>query len=71
MEEEFSFKNDLSVNSQSLKRNQYNSAVSRSVPNAYTPQEILFFLKKQKQSGMLDRKLAEFKHASTPNKKPY
>ena len=68
---DFNFTNDIVPTSQSLKRNPYNSAVSKVVPNAYTPREIRFFLKKQKQSGAFARKLADFKKNQISNNHPY
>lgn len=68
----FSFENNERMpTNKVLKGNSFNSSVNAARPNAYTPQEILSFLKKQKTSGALDIKLAAFKNAGGPNKNPY
>jgi C1A family cysteine protease len=68
---DLNFRNDMTPNSQVLRKNKYNSAVSTVAPNAYTPEEILFFMKKQKQTGKLSQKLAEFKNVQKSNTNPY
>lgn len=68
---DFSFRNSIPANNASLKHNEYNSAVKATNPNAYTPEEIFFFLKKQKQSGMFAKKLAAFKNQQGQKNSPY
>ncbi len=67
------FTNDILPGVQTLKQNKQHSAVNTSTPNAYTPKEILSFLKQQKQSGMLEKKITEFKNSNTnkQGKHPY
>jgi hypothetical protein len=53
----FSFKNELSVTTSILKKSNYNSAVNQNNRNAYTPEEILGFLKQKIKNGELKNKL--------------
>ncbi|MBS1626098.1 MAG: C1 family peptidase [Bacteroidetes bacterium] len=50
------FKNTLHRDYNTLKKNRYNSAVNAEHRNAYTPREILTFIKAKKASGELDAK---------------
>ncbi len=50
------FKNTLHRDYSTLKKNRYNSAVNEEHRNAYTPREILTFIKAKKASGELDSK---------------
>ncbi len=45
---------------QSIKRSKYNTAVNEKYRNAYTPEEILEFFRKEKASGQLDQKVDEY-----------
>ncbi len=59
-------KNPLEVNTATLRKSKYNSAVSELNRNAYTPQEILSFVKTKYQSGEIKRKA----NAMKADKKP-
>ncbi len=52
-----SSKNTLSVNLDNLHRSRFNTAVSEQNRNAYTPQEILSFVKAKYQSGEIRQKI--------------
>jgi hypothetical protein len=56
----FEFKNNTPVSRKELKANNFNTAVKPEFKNAYTPQEILGFIKKQKKSGALDQKVNKY-----------
>jgi hypothetical protein len=56
----FTFKNDIPVSKENIKRSKYNSSVTPKFRNAYTPEEILAFFKKEKESGRIDRKVDEY-----------
>lgn len=58
----FEFKNDLQPTRENLKQSKYNTIVTEKFRNAYTPEEIKEFLKKEKRSGRLDKKLNEYKN---------
>jgi C1A family cysteine protease len=59
-ESPFTFKNDITVSKENIKRSKYNSAVTQKSRNAYTPEEIFAFFKKEKASGRIDRKVDEY-----------
>lgn len=52
-------KNNLEVNVKNLTHSKYNTAVSEKNPNAYTPEEIISFLKIKYQRGELQQKARE------------
>ena len=52
-------KNDLEVNTKNLTHSKYNTAVSEKNRNAYTPEEIISFLKVKYRSGELQQKARE------------
>lgn len=56
----FNFRNDIPFSMESIKRTKYNTAVNDEFRNAYTPEEILEFFKKEKMSGRLDKKIDEY-----------
>ena len=56
----FEFKNSAPAGRKELKANSFNTAVKPEFKNAYTPQEILGFIKKQKKSGALDQKVNKY-----------
>lgn len=56
----FTFKNDITVNKQNIKKSEFNSAVTAKNRNAYTPEEIIEFFKKEKISGNIDKKVDEY-----------
>ncbi len=66
---EFDFKNNLTMNQQELDSNIFNSAVNANRPNAYTPEEIKEFIKREKQNGRLASKVDVF--AQQGNSEPY
>lgn len=53
------FNNPTPPNRQLLRGSSFNTAVTKSHPNAYTPKEIIGFLKQKKASGDLDAKVRE------------
>ena len=58
---EFKFSNDLEVNEENLRNNKYRTAVTDEFPNAYTPEEIIELVRREKESGELDHRINEFK----------
>jgi hypothetical protein len=64
-----SFQNPLAPDRQNLFSNNYNTSVNAANPNAYTPEEIIQFLKEQKTSGKLQQKIDAF--AKQNNAQPY
>lgn len=56
----FTFKNEVEFNKEKTRRTKYNSAVTQDFRNAYTPEEIIEFFKKEKISGRLDGKVDEY-----------
>jgi hypothetical protein len=56
----FKFKNDITFRKENIKRSKYNSGVTEKFRNAYTPEEIKAFFKKEKESGRIDRKVDEY-----------
>lgn len=59
------FKNDLTPSLENLKQSKYNTIVTESFRNAYTPEEIKEFLKKEKRTGRLDEKIIQYKNAKS------
>jgi hypothetical protein len=56
----FTFKNDLTVTKENIKSSKYNSVITQEFRNAYSPEEIKAFFKKEKENGNLDRKVDEY-----------
>lgn len=56
----FAFKNDIENSKENIKRSKYNSGVTDKFRNAYTPEEIIYFFKKEKERGQIDRKVEEY-----------
>jgi len=56
----FTFKNDIASSKENIKQSKYNSSVTQEFRNAYTPEEIIAFFKKEKESGHIDRKVDEY-----------
>jgi C1A family cysteine protease len=56
----FNFKNDITMSKENIKHSKYNSVVTQQFRNAYTPEEIISFFKKEKSSGRMDRKVDEY-----------
>jgi C1A family cysteine protease len=56
----FTFKNDIPLSQENIKRSKYNSSVTEKFRNAYTPEEIRAFFKKEKENGHMDRKVDEY-----------
>ena len=56
----FTFKNEIEVNRENIKRSKFNTAVNEKNRNAYTPEEIKAFFKKEKMNGNLDKKIDEY-----------
>jgi len=64
-----SYQNNMGIskmNSHEAKR--FHTMVSNKNRNAYTPQEIICMLKKEKRNGNLDRKINAFKNSKSANK---
>lgn len=57
VKKEFKFENDIPFSFENIKRSKYNTIVNNENRNAYTPEEIIEFLKKEKRSGRLDKKI--------------
>jgi len=57
---EFKFENDIPFSFENIKRSKYNTIVNYENRNAYTSEEIIEFLKKEKRSGRLDKKIQEY-----------
>lgn len=55
---EFSFKNPLMFGDKAARR--FNTAVSTTTPNAYSPEEIVDFLRQQRRNGGFDQKLKDY-----------
>ncbi len=55
----FKFENNKKINPALLKNNEFNSAINSENLNAYSPEEIIGFLKEKKKSGELDKKIIE------------
>ncbi|MCU0370541.1 MAG: C1 family peptidase [Bacteroidales bacterium] len=70
-ENPFDFKNDIAFSKENIKRSKYNSGVTERFRNAYTPEEIKAFFKKEKESGRMDLKVDEYvqRNASLEAKK--
>ena len=56
----FQFQNNLKLDEAKLKSNPHNTIVTPHFKNAYTPEEIFEFVKKEKENGNLDQKVDEF-----------
>jgi hypothetical protein len=56
----FNFTNDTPVTRENIKKSKFNTVVTEDFRNAYTPEEILAFFKKEKESGRLDQKVDEY-----------
>jgi len=71
-ENPFTFKNDITFSKENIRQSKYNSAVTQKARNAYTPEEIKAFFKKEKESGRMDRKVDEYvqRNADMVSKKP-
>jgi C1A family cysteine protease len=54
------FDNTLEPDRKNLSSNSYNTAVTPSTPNAYTPEEIAEFIKEQKRTGALQKKIDSY-----------
>jgi len=61
-----SFKNDISFEKNNANRTRFNSAVNTRNLNAYTPEEIIRFVKKRKANGELDQKIATHQKQRSP-----
>ena len=59
-ESPFTFSNDISMSFENIKKSKYNTAVVPENQNAYTPEEIIAFFKKEKETGQLDNKVDEY-----------
>jgi len=57
---EFTFENELPFQASLLKNNPYQTAVNPEFPNAYTPEEVLDFIKREKASGALQTKVEAY-----------
>lgn len=55
----FKFENKQKITPMLLKNNEFNSAINSENTNAYSPEEIIGFLKEKKKSGELDKKIIE------------
>jgi hypothetical protein len=68
-EQVYSFKNELKPSKSNLTKNPFSSAVTQDFSNAYTPEEIMAFFKKEKENGRLDQKVDEYlqQHAGYVN----
>ncbi len=58
---QYQFKNDEHPTRTALQKNKFNTAVNDKVPNAYRPEEVRRFLKKQKETGGFYQKVAEYR----------
>jgi len=56
----FTFKNDVAFSKENIKQSKFNSAVTQKFRNAYTPEEMIEFFKKEKESGRIDQKVDEY-----------
>jgi hypothetical protein len=56
----FTFKNEIPFSMESIKKSKYNTAVTQKFSNAYTPEEMIAFFKKEKESGRIDQKVDEY-----------
>lgn len=56
----FKFENPLAATKALIKKNKYNSAVTQKRPNAYTSDEVIDLLKREKKSGRLNQKIATY-----------
>jgi C1A family cysteine protease len=56
----FNFKNDIAFSKENIKHSKYNSSVTQKFRNAYTPEEIIAFFKKEAESGRIDRKVDQY-----------
>jgi len=56
----FSFKNEVKATESNIKNSKYNSVVTPEFKNAYTQKEIFAFIKEEKRSGRLDKKVDEY-----------
>lgn len=56
----FSFKNPLTIQSRKEQRRVFTTAVTAEHPNAYSPDEIVDFLRQQRQNGGFARKLTDY-----------
>ena len=67
----FNFKNDVAFSVENIKQSKYNSGITEKFRNAYTPEEIFAFFKKEKENGSLDRKVDEYvqRNANMASKK--
>lgn len=56
----FTFKNEMSITKENIKSSVFNSSVTPKFRNAYSPEEIKEFFKKEKESGRIDKKVDEY-----------
>ena len=56
----FKFENTIEVSPKNIRRTEFNSVVRPEFKNAYTPEEILSFFKKEKENGTLNKKVNEY-----------
>lgn len=68
-ESPFYFKNELAPSTENMKRSKFNSSVTDKFRNAYTPEEIIEFFKKEKVSGRLNTKVDEYVQRNAEFKK--
>ncbi|MEZ4962617.1 MAG: C1 family peptidase [Saprospiraceae bacterium] len=66
----WSFNNEESPVIETLRQSKYNNPVNEKFKNAYRPEEIIAFFKKQKQNGALARKINAYKQRQASSKKP-
>jgi C1A family cysteine protease len=66
---DFDFNNRIKFSkANSSKTSQFRSAVNGKNRNAYTPQEIIYMLNREKRNGNLDRKISAFKNSKSESK---
>lgn len=59
------FKNDIEFDVNTTKSTRFNTAVNTANINAYTPEEIINFVKEKKKSGELEKSVATYLEQSS------
>ncbi len=62
----FRFENSLQPSADLLKQNRHQTAVNSEFPNAYTPEEVIDFIKREKSNGALQKKINQYIQRQNP-----
>jgi hypothetical protein len=68
--QKFEFKNPVEISPKNIKRSEFNTSVTTANKNAYTPEEILEFFKKEKESGAINKKVNQYLERAKKHEDP-